>query len=214
MLNLKKYYLFYNKKISDYIKSTFDIFMASIALLILSVPMLIIALVIKLTSKGSILFKQKRIGFNGKEFEIYKFRTMREGAEEYTKHLTPKQVEEFILNNFKLNNDPRLTYIGKILRKISIDEIPQIINVFKREMSIVGPRPVSSEEIHKFGSNYDIILSVKPGITGLAQINGRSDISFEKRLKLDILYANNSNLFLDISIVLKTILVVLRMKGV
>ena len=214
MSNCKKQHLFYKKMKSIYIKSYFDIIMAIIGLLVFSVPMIIIALVIKFTSKGSIFFTQKRVGYHGVEFKIYKFRTMMEGAEKYTRYLTPKQVEELKQNNFKLKNDPRITPIGKILRKTSLDEIPQLINVLKRDMSIVGPRPVTVEEKYKFGSNCDIVLSVKPGITGLAQIGGRSDITFEERMNLDVKYANSASLLLDISIILKTILVVLKKEGI
>lgn len=206
MLNFNKNYSFN--------KSCFDTFLAILGIIIFSIPMAVIALAIKCTSKGSVLFKQKRVGIHGKEFTIYKFRTMLDGAEEYTKHLAPEQIEEFRQNNFKLENDPRITPIGKLLRKSSLDEIPQLFNILKGDMSIVGPRPVTHEELYKFKDNYLTVLSVKPGITGLAQVNGRSNIKFEQRLNMDIKYVNDIGLLLDIMIILKTIRIVLGMKGV
>lgn len=197
-----------------YIKSFIDILIAVIGISIFLIPMAVIALIIKCSSKGSVLYKQKRIGQYGEEFEIYKFRTMIEGAENYTSYLTPEQVKEFRQNNCKLKGDPRITTIGKFLRKYSLDELPQLFNVLKRDMSIVGPRPVTEEELHKFKENCSTVLSVKPGITGLAQVNGRSNITFDHRMNMDIQYVHSRNNLLDILIIFKTIRIVLKIKGI
>lgn len=201
------------RKISAFIKSLFDMVLASIAILVFSVPMVIIALIIKFTSKGPVLFRQKRIGKNGKEFEIYKFRTMVQGAEDYKKFLTPDQAETYIRNNFKLINDPRITPVGKFLRKSSLDELPQLFNVIIRNMSLVGPRPVTKAELPKFKENLNKVLSVKPGITGLAQVNDMNKIPFEQRMSMDIHYVDNFSILLDLSIILKTVGIVFGMKG-
>lgn len=187
--------------------------LAFIVVLVFLVPMVIISLIIKFTSKGPVLFKQKRIGKNGKEFEIYKFRTMVQGAEDYKKFLTPDQIEEYIQNNFKLVNDPRITPVGRFLRKSSLDELPQLFNVLIRNMSLVGPRPVTKAELPKFNDNLNKVLSVKPGITGLAQVNDMNKIPFEQRMSMDIHYVDNLSIRLDFSIILKTVGIVFGMKG-
>ena len=153
------------KSIYKYVKRFMDIVLASIGLVVLSPVFLVIAILIKTESKGKVFFKHKRIGKNGKEIYIYKFRTMVENAEDLIKQFTPEQTKEF-KENFKLENDPRVTKIGRILRKTSLDELPQLINIIKGDISIIGPRPVVEEELEKYGMNKNKFLSVTPGLTG------------------------------------------------
>ena len=162
------------KSIYKYVKRFMDIVLASIGLVVLSPVFLIIAILIKTESKGKVFFKHKRIGKNGKEIYIYKFRTMVENAEDLIKQFTPEQMKEF-KENFKLENDPRVTKIGRILRKTSLDELPQLINIIKGDISIIGPRPVVEEELEKYGINKNKFLSVTPGLTGYWQVPLFSD---------------------------------------
>ena len=171
------------KSIYKYVKRFMDIVLASIGLVVLSPVFLIIAILIKTESKGKVFFKHKRIGKNGKEIYIYKFRTMVENAEDLIKQFTPEQMKEF-KENFKLENDPRVTKIGKILRKTSLDELPQLINIIKGDISIIGPRPVIEEELEKYGMNKNKFLSVTPGLTGYWAANARSNKSNEQRMEM------------------------------
>ncbi|MCX7988547.1 MAG: sugar transferase [Thermodesulfovibrio sp.] len=174
-----------------------------------------IALVIKVTSSGPIIFTQQRVGKNGKLFKIYKFRTMHCDAEKKLKKILkidPQAHKEW-QEKRKLKNDPRITKIGRILRKTSLDELPQFINVIKGEMSIVGPRPYLPSEIRDLDNFSDIILSVSPGITGLWQVNGRSNTTFQERVLLDCQYVNQLSLTLDLKIIIKTVKVVLKGEG-
>jgi len=195
------------------VKRCFDIFFSVIGLLLLSPCFAIIALLIKTTSKGNILFKHRRIGYMGKEIIVYKFRTMKEGSEEYSRYFTAEQIAEFN-ENYKLKEDPRVTSVGKFLRKTSLDELPQIINVLIGNMSVVGPRPVTKEELTKYGDYKEMLFSIKPGITGLWQVNGRSDTTYDDRVKLDIHYISNANLLSDIKIIFKTFVKVIIREGV
>ena len=199
-------------KTYDFVKRIIDIIISSIGLIICLPIFIIIALLIKIDSKGPVFFKHKRIGKHGKKLEIYKFRTMIDNAEEAMKYFTEEQKKEF-KENFKLENDPRVTRIGKILRKTSLDELPQIINILKGEMSIIGPRPVVKNELEKYGKNQERFLSVAPGLTGYWAANGRSDVSYEERMALELYYVDNRSLLLDLKIFLKTIGSVLRGRG-
>ena len=174
--------------------------------------MLVIAILIKLDSKGSVIFGHKRIGKNGEEIKVYKFRSMVENAQEVFNNFTLEQKEEFN-KNFKLENDPRVTKIGRFLRKTSLDEIPQLLNILKGDMSVVGPRPIVEKEILKYGDFFEKIFSVKPGLTGYWQANGRSDTSYEERVKMDLYYIENRCLGLDIKIIIKTIISVVKKEG-
>ncbi len=198
-------------------KRPFDIIFSSIIILLTLPIMLLIALVIKLTDKGPIFFKQKRVGFRGKSFYVIKFRTMYPDAEKRLKELLekdPKAKEEWE-KYWKLKNDPRITPIGRFLRKTSLDELPQFFNVLKGEMSVVGPRPVVEEELEKFYKDkIKYYISVKPGITGYWQVEGRSDIEdYEKRVEMDVWYIKNMSFWLDLKIIFKTIWVMLTGKG-
>lgn len=199
-------------KAYDILKRFIDIIIGTIGLIVCIPIFIIIGIAIKIDSKGPVFFKHKRIGKHGKKLEIYKFRTMIENAEEAMKNFTEEQKKEFA-ENFKLENDPRVTRVGKILRKTSLDALPQIINILKGEMSIIGPRPVVRSELEKYGSNQDKFLSVAPGLTGYWAANGRSDVSYEERMALELYYVNNRSLILDMKIFFKTIGSVLKGRG-
>lgn len=200
------------KSIYKYVKRFMDIVLASIGLVVLSPVFLIIAILIKTESKGKVFFKHKRIGKNGKEIYIYKFRTMVENAEDLIKQFTPEQMKEF-KENFKLENDPRVTKIGKVLRKTSLDELPQLINIIKGDISIIGPRPVVEEELEKYGINKNKFLSVTPGLTGYWAANGRSNTTYEQRMEMELYYVDNMSFKLDLKVFFKTVLSVLKREG-
>ena len=187
-------------------------FIFSLILIVLLIPLfLIIGILIKLNSEGSIIYVQKRIGRNNKPFACYKFRTMQPQAKYILKKIlfqNPEFKNEF-KNTRKLINDPRITNIGKFLRFTSLDELPQIFNVFKGDMSFIGPRPIIKSEIKKYGKDFKKAFSVKPGISGLWQVSGRNKLPYKKRVELDIVYAKNINLILDFKIFIKTLVLIL-----
>jgi lipopolysaccharide/colanic/teichoic acid biosynthesis glycosyltransferase len=185
-----------------FIKRTIDIICSIIGLIILSPIILVIVILIKLESKGGCIFSQERIGLNGKAFMMYKFRSMVANAEE----LKDKLYDKNEMNGpmFKMKEDPRVTKVGKLIRKTSIDELPQLVNVLKGEMSLVGPRPSLPKEVIKFEDWMMERLSVKPGLTCYWQISGRSDIGFEDWMKLDVKYVRERNTLIDIILILKT----------
>ncbi|MBI4698956.1 MAG: exopolysaccharide biosynthesis polyprenyl glycosylphosphotransferase [Nitrospirae bacterium] len=197
------------------IKKIFDQLVSLVLLLILAVPMLLIALLIRLNSKGPAIFSQKRIGHDGTIFKCYKFRTMYNDAEKKLNELleSDRGIENEWRQYGKLKDDPRITKIGVFLRQTSLDELPQIFNVLKGEMSLVGPRPIPRYEKERYKDMFMLCFSVLPGITGLWQASGRSNISYDHRVTLDSWYVRNWNLWLDIVILLKTVRVVLRGDG-
>ncbi len=205
---LKNRYIYYLKEISDLILTIiFTIIFAPI--------MAIVALMLKRSEPNEpIIFKQKRLGKNGKSFVCYKFRTMQSNSrvilKEYLQN-NPKEIEYF-KKYHKYKNDPRVTKLGAFLRKTSLDELPQLLNIFKHEMSLVGPRPYMPKE-KKYIKDSDIILSVKPGLTGLWQVSGRSKTDFKTRAKLDKWYVNNWSVWLDFTILIKTIKAVIKQEG-
>lgn len=201
-----------DKVIYHTIKRIIDIILSLVALVVLLPVFLIIAIAIKIDSKGTVFFKHKRIGKNGKDIYIYKFRTMKPNAEDMIKDFTEEQMKEF-KESYKLKDDPRITRIGKFLRKTSLDELPQIMNILKGELSIVGPRPVIDEELEKYEENKDKFLSVTPGLTGYWQANGRSSTTYEERMDMELYYVDNCSLWLDIKIFFKTIVSVLKKEG-
>ncbi|MBM3710707.1 MAG: exopolysaccharide biosynthesis polyprenyl glycosylphosphotransferase, partial [Actinobacteria bacterium] len=172
---------------------------------------LIVAVLIRIDSKGPVFFQQKRMTKDCKIFYMYKFRTMYVEAEERLKDLL--QLSEVDGPIFKMKNDPRITRVGRFLRKFSIDELPQIINVLKGELSLVGPRPPLPNEVEKYDEWEAKRMNVKQGITGLWQISGRSDLSFEEMARLDLYYIQNWSIEMDLKIILKTIPAVLFGKG-
>lgn len=193
------------------VKRALDILLAT-ALLVLTFPLwLVLIIAIPLESAGAPFYLHRRLGKGGKPFYIYKFRTMRKGADrEFSENV---EIMEQFSERFKLKRDPRVTRLGAILRKLSLDELPQLINVLKGEMSFIGPRPIVPEEIPKYGDWADLLFAVKPGITGLWQVSGRTDLTYEKRVQLDIYYILNWSLWLDIYILLLTPSAVLSGQG-
>lgn len=200
------------KEIYKIMKRGMDIFIASIALVLLLPLFLIITIAIKLDSKGKVIFKHKRIGKDGKEIYIYKFRTMVENAQDLIKSFTPEQMKEF-KENFKLEKDPRITKVGGFLRKTSLDELPQLINILKGDLALIGPRPVINEELEKYSTNKSKLLSVTPGLTGYWAANGRSNTTYEQRMTMELYYVDNISLKLDAEIFAKTVVSVLKREG-
>lgn len=194
------------------VKRGFDIVSSATALILLSPLMLCLCLLIRLDSKGPAFFVHKRYGKNGKELRMYKFRTMYVNAQEMIADFTPEQKKEWE-ENFKLQNDPRITRIGKILRKTSLDELPQLFNILRGDMSVVGPRPVVEEELHKYGIYKEKFLSVAPGLTGYWQAYARSDCSYEQRMHMELQYIDQANLGWDIQILFATVSAVIKGKG-
>jgi Undecaprenyl-phosphate galactose phosphotransferase WbaP len=199
-----------------FLKRAID-YLITLILLPLIMPLFIfIALLVKITSKGPIIFSHERVGKGGKIFKCYKFRTMYIDAEEKLKQIleTNPEVKVEWETKYKLTNDPRVTPIGKFLRKTSLDELPQIFNVLKGEMSLIGPRPVTKEELDKYyKEKAELYCLIPPGITGLWQVSGRSNLTYEERVNLDCWYIRNWSLWLDLVILLKTVKVVLKGEG-
>jgi exopolysaccharide biosynthesis polyprenyl glycosylphosphotransferase len=192
-------------------KRACDISLALFAILCASIPMLIVAIAIKLDSKGPILFRQTRVGKDGKLFKCLKFRSMHVNAEQMLEALRQHNQTGGI--TFKMANDPRRTRVGKIIRRTSLDELPQFFNILFGEMSFVGPRPPIVKEVEKYENWHYRRLEVTPGLSGLWQVSGRSNLSYEEMVKLDIYYAEHWSLWLDIKIIAKTLPAVLRGDG-
>ena len=202
----KRYFYFFCKRFIDIVFSLIG--------MIFFVPLtVIIKVAYMLTGDfAKLFFIQKRIGLNGKEFKFYKFRTMVPNADEILFKMLEEneEIAKEYKENKKLENDPRITKVGKFLRNSSIDELPQIINILKGDMSLIGNRPYLPREKKDMGKYFDDIVKTKPGLTGYWQVNGRSDVSFETRLKLEKYYSNNCSLIMDIKIFFKTFIVVLE----
>lgn len=204
------------KKSNIFIKKVSDLVLSILLFpFLVLLFMVIIVLMKKEEPRGKIFFKQKRIGLNGKEFFCYKFRSMYEHGDEILDNYLKEHPEEIVCYDkyHKYKNDPRITKIGDIMRRTSLDELPQIINVLRGEMSLIGPRPYMPSEKEKIGDKVDMVLAVKPGITGLWQVSGRSDVDFHERVDIDVWYTRNWNLWLDQVILVKTIKVVLFRTG-
>ena len=196
-------------------KRLFDI-LFSLSVLILFAPVyLLLAFLIALSSPGPIFYVQERVGKNRKMFYCLKFRTMVENADDILLEIMEKSphLRQEFEDNFKLKQDPRITWIGRFLRMTSLDEFPQFWNVLKGDMSVVGPRPLVEEELPRYGRHINKILTIRPGITGLWQVSGRNDIPYPRRVQIDLYYANDKNLWMDMWIVFKTIGVVIFPKN-
>ena len=193
-------------------KRSFDIVISSVLLIILSPLMLMIALIIKIESAGPIIFVQERMGIKGKRFNLYKFRYMLNNSELKRESLLEmNDIKDGVM--FKIKNDPRITNFGRLIRKYSLDELPQLLNVLKGDMSLVGPRPPLSEEVNRYEDLQMDRLIVKPGMTGVSQIRGRSELTFSKWVRWDLWYVNNWTIALDIKILLLTVPAVLKCRG-
>lgn len=200
------------KPIYDFIKRVFDIVCSLIGLIVLSPVFIILSILIKTTSEGPAFFAHKRVGKGGKTIKIYKFRSMVTNAEELIKQFTPEQKAEYE-KNFKLENDPRVTKVGNFMRKTSLDELPQLINILKGDISIVGPRPVMDVETKIYGNYRNMLLSVKPGLTGFWAANGRSHTTYTRRRAMEIYYVKNRSVLLDLKIIFKTFISVFKREG-
>ena len=194
------------------VKRLFDVICSLLAIIILSPVLLVVAIIVKVTSPGPVIYRQHRVGMHGRDIYLYKFRSMVENADRLIDSFTPEQKKEYY-ENFKLEHDPRVTGIGRFLRKSSIDELPQLLNIFKGEMSFVGPRPIVVEELANYGTDRDLFLSVKPGLTGYWATHGRSNTSYEERMRLELYYVEHASLWLDIRIFILTFVTVFTSGG-
>jgi exopolysaccharide biosynthesis polyprenyl glycosylphosphotransferase len=192
-------------------KRTWDLTIATVGLVVLAPLMGLVALLIKLDSRGPVLFRQNRVGKDGVLFRMYKFRTMSVDAELRLAELEAENEADGPL--FKIRNDPRITRVGRLLRRFSIDELPQLVNVLRGEMSMVGPRPALPSEAARWAPRFRNRLMVKPGLTGMWQVNGRSTTSFEQYERLDLYYVDNWSLITDLMIIIRTIPILLRRRG-
>jgi exopolysaccharide biosynthesis polyprenyl glycosylphosphotransferase len=193
------------------LKTSLDIVLTSIGLVLISPLLILVGILIKLDSPGPIFHLRRVMGVNGESFNAYKFRTMREDADAVL--AANPELREAFERDQKLKDDPRVTRIGKILRRFSLDELPQLFNVLRLEMSLVGPRMISPSEVGRYNQWGMNLLTVQPGITGLWQVSGRSDVSYEERVRLDMHYVRNWTIWLDIQLLMRTIPAVIKGKG-
>jgi exopolysaccharide biosynthesis polyprenyl glycosylphosphotransferase len=193
------------------VKRAFDVVFATLGLLV-GLPLLVLlAMAIKLDSRGPALFRQQRVGLGGRRFHVWKFRTMVVDAESLLVDLRGRNEADGPL--FKIKNDPRVTRVGRWLRQFSLDELPQLWNVLRGEMSLVGPRPALPAEMERWGPQVYRRIEVKPGITGLWQVNGRADLTFDDYVRLDLHYVANWSIWMDITLLARTVLTVVRRSG-
>jgi Undecaprenyl-phosphate galactose phosphotransferase WbaP len=192
-----------------------DLLLIFLALPLLVPVILCTMLAIRIDSSGKVFYRQTRIGKCGQTFKVLKFRTMVENADIVLKKYleeNPEMQAEWAADQ-KLRNDPRITRVGRILRKTSLDELPQLWNVIKGEMSLVGPRPIVAAEIERYGDKFKYYEQVPPGISGLWQVSGRNDVDYEQRVNLDAYYVRNRSIWMNLHIIIRTFLVVLRRDG-
>jgi len=194
-------------------KRLLDVVIASISLIVLSPLFLVVALAIKLSSRGGVFYTPQRIGRNGVPFTFYKFRSMRAESHHFRIELLDSNVHGSDSITFKLKRDPRTTWIGRVIRKLSIDELPQLWNVLKGEMSLVGPRPPIPEEVAQYNLEHHARLSILPGITCFWQVNGRANLPFEEQFQLDLRYIREQSFWLDVRLLILTVPAVLSCKG-
>ena len=205
---------FHKKPCYECFKRIFDLVVSLLAVIVLSPVLLVISLAIRLEDRGPILYRAQRVGRGGKPITVYKFRSMRMHADRLEDMLTPEELEEY-KKNYKLEHDPRITKVGAFLRKTSLDELPQLFNILAGTLSLVGPRPVLQEETELYGDKRELLLSCKPGLTGLWQVRGRSNVTYEngRRQALELQYVSQRSLWLDIKILFWTVGAVVRMDG-
>ena len=192
-------------------KRLVDLTLSSVALLVFAPLIALIALLVRLDSPGPIFFRRRVVGMNGDSFDMYKFRSMVEEAERMLDE--DEELKKLYYVNCKLDEDPRVTRIGKLMRITSLDEMPQLLNIFLGHMTFVGPRPIASDEIDIYGPAFERFKTVKPGITGIWQICGRSDLPYEKRVEMDMMYINQRSLLLDLWIIASTVPAVVLKRG-
>jgi len=200
--------------VSKRLKRLLDVILATAGLILSSWLMLIVWVIVKLNSPGPAIFVQERLGLDGKRVRIYKFRTMVVNSEQRLRDLLENEgINKCYTDNYKIENDPRITSLGRYLRKWSLDELPQLVNILKGDLSFVGPRPIVPAEIARYGIHGKMILRVIPGLTGLWQVSGRNDVSYEERIQMDLYYIHNWSLPLDLKIIFQTIPAVLCGRG-
>lgn len=208
---------FYEKeKVSFYsiIRRAIDIIGSLVGLIVLSPVLLLISACVKFYDGGNVFYKHKRIGRYGKEFDLIKFRSMKVDADDLENVLTEEQLEMY-KTEFKIEDDPRITKIGRVLRKTSLDELPQMVNILKGELSIIGPRPIVEEELENYGEDSEKFLSVTPGLTGYWQAYARNDATYAtgERQEMELYYVDNRSLWLDIKIFFKTFTSIFKKTG-
>jgi exopolysaccharide biosynthesis polyprenyl glycosylphosphotransferase len=197
--------------LASVVKRVMDVVLSLSAIVLLAPVLLSTALAVKMTSPGPVLFRQNRVGLNGRAFRVLKFRSMTVGSEQGVAELMAEHGG--YVPCYKIRNDPRVTRVGKLIRRLSVDEIPQFVNVLRGEMSLVGPRPQVEAEVEQYAFEHNRRLMVKPGITGLWQVSGRSNIAWPEAVRLDMQYADTWSLLGDFRILLKTVKVVLTSRG-
>jgi Undecaprenyl-phosphate galactose phosphotransferase WbaP len=193
------------------LKRSGDIFFSLTVLTLGSPVFLALALLVKISSRGPVFYVQQRVGRDYRSFGCIKFRTMRRDADRILSRLLSESadLQEEFRNDFKLRNDPRITRLGRFLRRSSLDELPQFLNVLRGEMSLVGPRPIVRQELPRYGDRMEEVLAVRPGLTGLWQVSGRNNLSYDERVALDLRYARHRSVWMDLSIIARTIGVIL-----
>lgn len=213
-MDVETSFQFHKKPVYDLIKRVFDLAVSALAVVVLSPVFLIIAIAIVVEDHGPVLYRASRVGMGGKAIGVYKFRSMKQHADRLEDMLSPEELEEY-RKNFKLEHDPRITKVGAFLRKTSLDELPQLFNILSGKLSLVGPRPVLQEETELYGDQRELLLSCKPGLTGLWQSRGRSNVTYEdgRRQALELEYVKNRGVLLDLKILLWTVGAVVRMDG-
>jgi lipopolysaccharide/colanic/teichoic acid biosynthesis glycosyltransferase len=193
------------------LKAVMDRALAAVVLLLLAPLLLVVAALVRLTSRGPVFYRRRVLGLHGRPFDAFKFRTMVLEADAVLR-AHPELLAAFA-TNVKLRDDPRVTPVGRWLRRSSLDELPQLVNVLRGEMSLVGPRMITREEADKYGAALESVLSVKPGMTGLWQVRGRQQLDYTQRVALDVTYVGQWSLWLDVVILVQTIPAVLTMRG-
>jgi len=196
-----------------YFKRPLDFILTFILALLFLPVWVIVPLVIWLDSGWPVIYSHRRAGQNGREFRLYKFRTMIKNADEILYKKNKRLLEKFKAGDWKLESDPRITKLGRFLRNLTIDEFPQLLNVVRGEMSLVGPRPIVQEEIRYYGNDFELYISVLPGLSGLWQVSGRRNVQYPERVWLDAYYVRNRSIWLDLLILFKTFWVVLKRDG-
>lgn len=199
------------RQVASIEKRCLDLSVALLSLVVLAPLLLVTALAVKCTSRGPVFHRRRVVGLGGQAFDALKFRTMRVDADRILQ--ADAELWAAYVANFKLPRDPRITPIGRVLRRFSLDELPQLVNVLRGEMSLVGPRMVTAPELERYGAHVQTLLSVRPGITGLWQVSGRQTTTYERRVELDLHYITHWSLLLDLRILFKTPLVALRGEG-
>jgi len=194
-------------------KRTFDVLAAGALIVVLSPVLIAVALAVRFASPGGVFFRQERVGLSGERFNMLKFRSMYEDAEERLLELAAADRDSGNAVMFKMKDDPRVTGIGKLLRRFSLDELPQLFNVVRGDMALVGPRPPLDREVEQYADTVHRRFLVKPGITGLWQVSGRSDLTWDETVRLDLFYVENWTLTGDLTILLKTVRAVLKSEG-